>query len=162
MHLDAPDGLAPEDILQELSGLLSGEGDPIASLANAAALLAMHLQGVNWVGFYILRGEDLVLGPFQGRPACTRIPSGRGVCGAALARREPVVVEDVALFPDHIACDPASRSEIAVPVLAGARALGVLDCDAPTKGRFGDAERGLFEAAADMVGRHLAEHGARL
>ncbi len=129
-----------------LRALLAGEHDLIANAANLAALLYWSLPELNWVGFYLVepaRG-DLLLGPFQGKPACVRIPLGRGVCGTAAARRETVVVADVHAFPGHIACDSASNSEIVVPVLRGDRLIGVLDLDSPVPARFdGDDARGL-------------------
>lgn len=124
-----------------LRALLAGEHDLIANAANLAALLFWSLPQLNWAGFYLVEAErgDLLLGPFQGKPACVRIPVGRGVCGTAAARRETVVVPDVHAFPGHIACDSASNSEIVVPVLRGNRLVGVLDLDSPVPGRF-DAE----------------------
>ena len=155
MYVEKTGALQPEDILQELKALVEGDPDGIACLANAAALLRLHVPGINWVGFYIARGADLVLGPFQGKPACTRIGPGQGVCGAAFARGETLVVDDVDAFPGHIACDAASRSEIVVPLQAFGRPIGVLDCDAPTRARFGAPERDLFEGAARIVARWL-------
>lgn len=137
-----------EDLLSDLDGLLAGEHDPIANAANVAAAIWQHVERINWAGFYFLKEGELVLGPFQGRPACVRIPLGRGVCGTAAARRETVVVEDVHAFPGHIACDAESRSEIVVPLLRGGALLGVLDIDSPEPGRFGAAEQTLFEAVA--------------
>jgi L-methionine (R)-S-oxide reductase len=129
-------------VLEEsLIALLEGEPDSLANLANAAGLLAEALDRINWCGFYLLRGDDLVLGPFQGKPACVRIPMGQGVCGAAAARRETLVVPDVSRFPGHIACDPASRSEIVVPILDNGALRGVLDVDAPETARFDDEDR---------------------
>jgi len=129
-----------------LRALLAGEHDLIANAANLAALLYWSLPELNWVGLYLVepvRG-DLLLGPFQGKPACVRIPVGRGVCGTAAARRETVVVPDVHAFPGHIACDSASHSEIVVPVLRGDRLIGVLDLDSPVPARFdGDDAAGL-------------------
>lgn len=138
------------DLLGELRALLAGEGDAIANAANTAALLYSRLPRVNWVGFYFLRGEALVLGPFQGQPACTRIPLGRGVCGTAFARNETIVVPDVHDFPGHIVCDTASLSEIVVPFATGGGISGVLDIDSPERARFGAGERALVEAAADI------------
>jgi len=133
-----------EQLTDELAALLAGERDLVANAANTAALLYGRVKQVNWAGFYFRRGEELVLGPFQGRPACVRIALGRGVCGTAAARRETVVVPDVHEFPDHIACDPASNSEVVVPILRGDRVLGVLDIDSPLPGRFDAADgRGL-------------------
>jgi L-methionine (R)-S-oxide reductase len=124
------------DLEAALVSLTEGETDALANLANAAALLAHSLDAINWCGFYLLRGEELVLGPFQGKPACIRIPLGRGVCGKAALERATLVVPDVSRFPDHIACDPASRSEIVVPILEDGVLRGVLDVDAPEVGRF--------------------------
>src|SRR6476659_5893818 len=104
------------DLARSLESVLAGETDALANLSNASALVADALDRINWCGFYLLRGEELVLGPFQGKPACVRVPMGQGVCGAAAARRETVVVPDVNRLPGHIACDPASRSEIVVPI----------------------------------------------
>jgi L-methionine (R)-S-oxide reductase len=129
------------DLAASLKSMLAGEGDALANLCNAASLLAMSLPETNWCGFYLLRGGQLVLGPFQGKPACVRIALGQGVCGTAASRRETLVVPDVNLFPGHIACDAASRSEIVVPILDGATLHGVLDIDAPEKNRFDEADR---------------------
>ena len=129
-----------------LRALLADEPDVVACAANTAALLYWSLPGLNWAGFYLVEqgSGDLVLGPFQGKPACVRIAIGQGVCGAAAARRETVVVADVHAFPGHIACDSASNSEVVVPILDGDRLLGVLDLDSPLHGRFDDADaRGL-------------------
>ena len=129
-----------------LRALLCGEPDFVACAANTAALLYWSLPELNWAGFYLLepRSGELVLGPFQGRPACVRIAIGKGVCGTAAARRETVIVTDVHAFPGHIACDSASNSEVVVPVLDGERLLGVLDLDSPVHGRFEEADaRGL-------------------
>ena len=139
---------ASDDLLSDISGLFAGETDAIANAANAAAAIWQHVPRINWAGFYFLRQGELVLGPFQGKPACVRIPLGRGVCGTAAARRETVVVADVHEFPGHIACDGASTSEIVVPLLRAATLLGVLDIDSPEPARFGEPERALFEAVA--------------
>jgi GAF domain-containing protein len=132
----------------EIRALMEGERDWTANMANAAAVLFQALPDVNWAGFYLLRGEDLVLGPFQGKPACVRIPVGKGVCGTAAAQRRTLVVPDVHAFPGHIACDPASRSEIVVPLLQGERLLAVLDIDSPTPGRFDEEDAAGLEAIA--------------
>ncbi len=126
------------ELQQGLDALLAGEPDPIAGAANMAALLYWSLPDLNWVGFYLVDAEsgDLLVGPFQGKPACVRIPVGKGVCGTAAARRETVVVQDVHEFPGHIACDADSNSEIVVPIVAGDRLVGVLDLDSPRKDRF--------------------------
>lgn len=132
----------------ELDAHLAGERDWLINLSNASALLYQRMPGLNWAGFYLLREDRLLLGPFQGKPACTRIAVGRGVCGTAAARRESLVVPDVHEFPGHIACDPDSASEVVVPLVAGERLLGVLDLDAPTKGRFSEVDaQGLAEFA---------------
>jgi GAF domain-containing protein len=131
---------------QELSALLAGEHDLVANAANCAALLYHTLPDLNWVGFYFLRGTDLVVGPFQGKPACVRIALGKGVCGTAAAERKTQVVADVDAFPGHIACDPASRSEIVVPLVRGGELLGVLDIDSPRTGRFTAEDRAGIEA----------------
>jgi L-methionine (R)-S-oxide reductase len=145
-------------LADELQGLLAGEQDLIANSANTAALLFDALPGVNWVGFYFLRSGgpqsagELVVGPFQGKPACVRIPLGKGVCGTAAAARKTVVVRDVHEFPGHIACDAASQSEIVVPLIKGDTLLGVLDIDSPRLARFDEADqRGIERLAAIFV-----------
>lgn len=135
----------------ELVAVLEGERDLIANLANCAAMLYHTLPDLNWAGFYLLKGTDLVLGPFQGKPACVRIAPGRGVCGAAAARRETLVVADVHAFPGHIACDSASNSEIVVPLITDGRLFGVMDLDSPSKGRFDDEDRVGLEALATAL-----------
>ena len=152
---ERPTGTKPE-IYHQLAlmaqGLFRGERDAIANAANLAGLLWMGLADLNWAGFYFHKGPGLVLGPFQGKPACVRIEMGRGVCGTAAAQRQTVVVPDVEVFPGHIACDAASRSEIVVPLLSGGRLIGVLDLDSPVAGRFDDSDaRGLEALAALWV-----------
>ncbi|MEO7654255.1 MAG: GAF domain-containing protein [Sphingomicrobium sp.] len=127
------------DLASAMKGLVAGERDGIANMANAAALLWESLPDINWVGFYRNVGGELVLGPFQGRPACIRMQFGEGVCGTAAATREVQLVEDVHAFPGHIACDSASNSEIVVPILRDGELLAVLDIDSPALARF-DAE----------------------
>ena len=139
------------EIAVQLAGLFSGEANGMANTANMCALLYQMLPQVNWVGFYFLQGGELVLGPFQGKVACVRIPMGRGVCGTAAARREILVVPDVNEFPGHIACDGASRSEIVVPLVQAGRLLGVLDLDSPNLSRFDHEDRDGLQAAADML-----------
>ena len=147
------------ELADELRGLLAGEPDLIANAANTAALLFDALPEVNWAGFYFLRGsgaggaqDELVVGPFQGKPACVRIALGKGVCGTAAATRKTLVVPDVHEFPGHIACDAASRSEIVIPLIKGDRLLGVLDIDSPQTARFDDADRrGLEQLAAIFI-----------
>ena len=129
-----------EQLTDELAALLADERDPIANAANTAALLYERLEAVNWAGFYFRQGDELLLGPFQGKPACVRIALGRGVCGTAAARRETIVVPNVHAFAGHIACDAASNSEVVVPILRGDRVIGVLDIDSPVQGRFDAAD----------------------
>jgi GAF domain-containing protein len=124
------------ELRQQLAGLLAGERDGLANCANFTALIHEALPSLNWAGFYFLRGKELVLGSFQGKVACVRIPLGKGVCGTAAERRETLLVPDVHEFPGHIACDAASRSEIVVPLIQDGRLLGVLDLDSPQPGRF--------------------------
>jgi GAF domain-containing protein len=136
-------------LLAQARALLEGERDAVANAANLASLLYHTLPELNWAGFYWLRDGGLVLGPFQGKPACVRIALGKGVCGTAAAGRRTVVVEDVHDFPGHIACDGASESEIVVPVLAHGRLAGVLDLDSPRRARFDDEDaRGLEAVVA--------------
>ena len=150
---DRPTGPKPK-IYRELAlmaqGLFDGERDAIANAANLSALLFTGLDRLNWAGFYFLKGPGLVLGPFQGRPACVRIALGRGVCGTAAQKRETVIVPDVEEFPGHIACDAASRSELVVPLLAQGRLVGVLDLDSPDRARFDDADASGIEALAAL------------
>ncbi len=137
---------------KQLAALLHGERDSIANCANAAALLWHTLPDLNWAGCYRLVGNELVLGPFQGKPACVRIRVGKGVCGTAAARRETVLVPDVEKFPGHIACDAASRSEIVVPLLKDGKLLGVLDLDSPRLNRFDAVDQaGLEKLATTLI-----------
>ncbi len=133
---------------RQLAAVLHGERDWVCNLANASALLMQMLPDLNWVGFYQLKGQELVLGPFQGKVACVRIAMGKGVCGTAAAKRTTVVVPDVHAFPGHIACDSASNSEVVVPLLHQGRLIGVLDVDSPKFNRFdADDARGLEQSA---------------
>jgi L-methionine (R)-S-oxide reductase len=160
---ERPAGPKPQiyrELAQMAEGLFRGERDAVANAANLSALLWMGLADLNWAGFYLLRGEALVLGPFQGRPACVRIELGTGVCGTAAQRRETIVVADVEAFPGHISCDAASRSELVVPLIRGNKLLGVLDLDSPVLNRFDDDDaRGietlaaLWVAASDPIDR---------
>lgn len=153
----------------ELEALLAGEHDLIANAANTAALIWGALPELNWAGFYFLKREgpkreglqdgELVLGPFQGRPACVRIALGRGVCGTAARERRTVVVPDVNAFPGHIACDAASRSEIVVPLVAGTALLGVLDLDSPRLARFDEEDRAGLERLAAIFVRSVSGPG---
>ncbi|MSP03245.1 MAG: GAF domain-containing protein [Acetobacteraceae bacterium] len=144
------------DLAEELDALLTGEPDAIANAANAAAAIYHSLPRLNWAGFYFLRNDTLVLGPFQGRPACVRIALGAGVCGTAARDRRSILVPDVEAFPGHIACDSASRSELVVPLIDGGRLLGVLDLDSPDLARFDAEDQAGCEALAAIVTRHLA------
>ncbi|MEJ0084715.1 MAG: GAF domain-containing protein [Pseudomonadota bacterium] len=136
------------ELARDLAALLSGERDLIANAANTAALIYDALPGLNWAGFYLYKSGELVLGPFQGKPACVRIAMGKGVCGTAAARRETVLVEDVHAFPGHIACDSASNSELVIPLVNGTELLGVFDLDSPQPARFTAADaRGLEKLA---------------
>ncbi len=138
-----------ERLALQLQGLLAGESDPIANAANTAALIFDVLPEVSWAGFYFMRGGELVVGPFQGKPACVRIAVGRGVCGTAAAQRTTIIVPDVHAFPGHIACDSASRSEVVVPLIAADRVVGVLDLDSARPARFDEVDaRGLQRLAA--------------
>ena len=140
-----------QQLTADLTALLAGESDPVANLANTAALLFEALPAINWAGFYLLRGSELVLGPFQGRVACVRIVLGRGVCGTAAEQRATQVVPDVHAFPGHIACDAASRSEVVVPLLEAGRLIGVLDIDSPEPGRFDAHDAEGLERIAQVL-----------
>lgn len=135
--------------------LLSGQQDPVANAANLSSLLFYSLENVNWVGFYFIRGEQLVVGPFQGKPACVTIPVGRGVCGTAAATRQVQRVADVNAFPGHIACDADSRSEIVLPLLRDGELLGVLDLDSPLAGRFSEQDERVLTEIADIYVRSI-------
>jgi len=143
-----------ERLAKQLQGLLAGETDPIANAANTAALVFDALPEVSWAGFYFLRGGpgggELVVGPFQGKPACVRIALGRGVCGAAAAKRETIIVQDVNAFPGHIACDAASQSEVVVPLVAAGRLVGVLDLDSARLARFDEVDARGLERLAEL------------
>lgn len=139
------------DLLALASGAFAGERDPWANAANAAALVFERLPDLNWAGFYFLRGGGLVVGPFQGRVACVRIPLGQGVCGTAASSRATLIVPDVHRFAGHIACDSASNSEIVVPLVDGARLIGVLDLDSPRFDRFTPADARVLEALAEKI-----------
>ena len=134
----------------QLESLLADERDFIANAAQFAAFLFHELEGLNWAGFYLNRGEELVLGPFQGKVACVRIPFGRGVCGAAASSRQTQRVEDVHAFPGHIACDSASNSELVVPLVKDGRLIGVLDLDSPRLARFDEKDQAGIERLAEI------------
>ncbi len=140
-------------VLKQLEGLIKDEDNWIANLSNASALLNETLDEINWVGFYLWEEEteQLVLGPFQGKVACIRIDSGKGVCGTSFERKETILVPDVNEFPGHIVCDAASQSEIVVPLIVDGKAIGVLDVDAPIKNRFGEEEKEMLEAFVEVL-----------
>lgn len=146
-------GSKPEQYAQlagQARALLAGERDPVANAANLSALVAHALPDLNWAGFYFYDGHELVVGPFQGLPACVRIPLDRGVCGAAARTRSTQRVDDVHAVPDHIACDAASRSELVVPLVEGDRLIGVLDLDSPQPARFDAEDQAGLEAIAAL------------
>lgn len=143
------------EIAGQLDGLIGDETDPVANLANAAALLFHSLPDLNWAGFYLMRDGELVLGPFQGKPACIRIPVGRGVCGTAVAEARTQLVEDVHAFPGHIACDAASASELVVPVSVGGKVVAVIDLDSPTPRRFTPDDAVGGEAVAALLAERV-------
>jgi GAF domain-containing protein len=143
------------DLASALQGLVEGETDAIANMANASALIFETLPDVNWVGFYRNVDGELVLGPFQGRPACIRIKFGEGVCGAAAATRQVQRVEDVHAFPGHIVCDSASNSEIVLPLIRDGELLGVLDIDSPKVGRFTEEDEAGLRPVTDILSRVL-------
>lgn len=145
-----------EELAQEVEAIVAGETDMIANLANVASLVWNKLPSVNWAGFYLLKGEELVLGPFMGKPACVRIPVGRGVCGAAAKTKFPQVVEDVHEFEGHIACDYASNSEIVLPILVKGELIGVLDLDSPEKARFNKVDLAGLQKVVKIVEATLA------
>ena len=140
---------------QQLSALIEGVDHPVANLANASALLFGALPDLNWAGFYLLEGNILVLGPFQGKPACIEIPVGKGVCGTAAAENRTQVVPDVHRFPGHIACDGASNSEIVIPLRQKGKVVGVLDLDSPVFDRFSENDREGLEAFARILETEL-------
>lgn len=144
------------DLHAALDALTADEPDAIANMANAAALIWQYLPDLNWAGFYRLVEGELVLGPFQGKPACIRIALGAGVCGTAAANRETQMVEDVHLFPGHIACDAASRSELVVPIVHEGRLIAVLDLDSPTPARFDAADAAGCEALVALLAPRIA------
>ncbi|MEK4028455.1 MULTISPECIES: GAF domain-containing protein [Bacillaceae] len=142
-------------VIKQLRALLAGESNQVANLSNASALLNQFLDRINWVGFYLAEGEELILGPFQGLPACVRIPFGKGVCGTAASERKTQRIADVHSFPGHIACDAASQSEIVVPLLKDGRLIGVLDIDSPETNRFDETDEEMLEAFATALVEYL-------
>ncbi|HDR7351987.1 GAF domain-containing protein [Bacillus wiedmannii] len=144
-----------ETVIKQLDALLTGESNVVANLSNASALLNQFLDRVNWVGFYVTEGNQLVLGPFQGMPACVRIPFGRGVCGVAAETKTTQLVADVHQFPGHIACDSASNSEIVVPIVKEGTVVGVLDIDSPEKNRFDEVDQRYLEKFVETLLKHI-------
>ena len=142
------------DLADQLSALLAGEADRIANAANMAALIYHGLPDLNWAGFYFRQDQELVLGPFQGKPACVRIPLGDGVCGTAASRGVTVLVPDVHNFPGHIACDPTSRSELVVPLIEAGEVSGVLDLDSPLLARFDEIDKTGCEQLVALFANH--------
>ncbi|WP_304528543.1 GAF domain-containing protein [Salirhabdus sp. Marseille-P4669] len=142
-------------VLKQLEALLMDEDDTIANLSNASALLNQFLEDINWVGFYLFKNGELVLGPFQGLPACVRIKVGRGVCGTAFEENKTLRVEDVNQFPGHIACDAASQSEIVVPIVKDNRKIGVLDIDSPSKNRFDELDQQYLEQFVQILTKYI-------
>lgn len=155
INYDGPIAEQYNTLSKQLDALLTGESDRIANLSNASALLNQFLPNINWVGFYVLQGAELVLGPFQGLPACVRIPIGRGVCGTAVGKKETIVVKDVHDFPGHIACDAASQSEIVIPLIKEGQVIGVLDIDSPIVNRFSKEDQEGLELFVQTLLLHL-------
>ncbi|WOJ93057.1 GAF domain-containing protein [Congregibacter variabilis] len=151
--------LSLTEACQQLTGLLGGERDLIANAANTSAFLNTLLPDINWIGFYVLQGDELVLGPFQGEPACVRIPVGRGVCGTCVASGDTQRVDDVHAFPGHIACDVRSRSELVVPVRAQGTVVAVLDIDSPSVARFSVDDQNYVEVLVDEFSKHQFSQG---
>ncbi|WP_153123888.1 GAF domain-containing protein [Peribacillus tepidiphilus] len=157
-HVESYSGTREENyalLLKQLKALLEGEKNVIANLSNACALLNQFLTEVNWVGFYLYDDQELVLGPFQGLPACVRIPLGKGVCGTAALERKTITVDDVHQFPGHIACDAASQSEIVIPLVKEGRLLGVLDIDSPIKSRFDSIDQEHLQKFVDVLLQYI-------
>ena len=144
-----------EERSRDLENLLDAGDHPTTTLANAAAYLYRNLERINWVGFYLFDGSKLYLGPFGGKPACTSIEIGKGVCGTAAQRQEIIVVDDVDQFPGHIVCDPDSQSEIVLPIIVSGKLYGVLDIDSAEKARFGESERSGLHRIAEIISRKL-------
>ncbi|MCQ6278385.1 GAF domain-containing protein [Bacillus sp. EB600] len=143
-------------VKKQLQALVHDEKNRIANLSNAAALLNQFLDRINWVGFYLIDNDsELVLGPFQGLPACIRIPIGKGVCGTAAMKKETIRVQDVNQFPGHIACDAASQSEIVIPIIKDGNLLGVLDIDSPENGRFDELDQQQLEEFVEILAQSL-------
>ncbi len=160
MYEFAPDATLPKpdlyrDLAEAARALIEGEPDPVANMANVAALVWQFVPGLNWAGFYRMIEGELVLGPFIGKPACIRIPLGQGVCGAAAAQAQTQLVPDVHAFPGHIACDAASRSELVVPVIRAGQVVAVIDLDSPDPARFDSEDSAGIEALARLIARAI-------
>ena len=141
---------------QQLAALCDGVTSPLSNLANMAALIYHALPQLNWAGFYLAKGETLMLGPFQGKTACVTIPFGRGVCGTAAQTREPQLVRDVHVFPGHIACDSVSASEVVIPLIQAGKVIGVLDLDSPVQGRFDEEDAHGLSSLCDILLQHCS------
>ena len=150
-----------KELLAQYRALIENENDRIAVMANTSAFIMEMLHGLNWAGFYILNGDELVLGPFQGKPACYRIALGKGVCGHCAATRQSIIVPDVHAFAGHIACDAASKSELVVPVISGGVLFGVIDLDSDQYNHFTDKDRRFIEAIAVLFAEKLCEKEKR-
>ncbi len=142
-------------VQKQLIALIEDEPNMIANLSNASALLNQFLGEINWVGFYLVEKDELILGPFQGLPACVRIPIGKGVCGTSAAERKTMRVEDVHQFPGHITCDAATRSEIVIPLMKDGKLIGVLDIDSPITNRFDESDQQGLEKITDILCNYL-------
>ena len=144
-----------KELVSAIEAISLGENDLIANLSNASAVIKLAYEGTNWVGFYLFKENMLVLGPFQGKPACIRIPLNKGVCGAAASKKETVLVPDVHKFPGHIACDSASRSEIVIPILKDGKLFGVLDMDSPELEYFKESDREILESPVKAIEKFI-------
>jgi len=142
-------------MVQAVKAFLDGEPNIVANLSNASAIINEYVQDINWAGFYLMENGELVLGPFQGKPACIRIPVGRGVCGTTAEKKETIIVEDVHQFPGHIACDTASNSEIVIPIMKDGEVFGVLDIDSPEFNRFTELEKKYLEEVVSIIEKSL-------
>ena len=152
--LDKTEKLA--SMVRVIQGQPQHESNALALIANSTAIMAAYLDDINWIGFYILRNNELVLGPFQGKPACSRIKVGEGVCGTSVKDEKTMLVKDVDEFQGHIACDSASRSEVVVPIVHNGQVIAVLDCDSPSLDRFSRAEAHAFEEIAKVLAEYIA------
>lgn len=159
IKVDAVVNMNEQDRLRYMISLLKGqvasERDSLANLSNATAIIKACVEDLNWAGFYLMKKGELVLGPFQGLPACNRIQVGKGVCGTAIKESKTQLVEDVHLFPGHIACDSASNSELVVPIIKDGKAYGVLDLDSPSKNRFGEIHQRYMEEFVSVLNSHI-------